>query len=117
MFQIVLLLKAAYLYNIVSTEFREGEQDTNWGMKDTKVQRYIKTTIDKGHVDRLCSIMRDIAVTTKVLCCRISSTTKITRLNLVFLIYKTFPKESTLQSDRALTNLTARLLAEEDIRQ
>ncbi|KAJ8877368.1 hypothetical protein PR048_021822 [Dryococelus australis] len=49
-FQIVVFLKAEDLYNVVSTEFREAEQDTNWGKKDAKAQRYI------GMFDNLCSI-------------------------------------------------------------
>ncbi|KAJ8870053.1 hypothetical protein PR048_029064 [Dryococelus australis] len=48
-FQIVVLLKTVDLYNVVSTEFRECEQDTNWGKKDAKAQRYIVTTMDKAN--------------------------------------------------------------------
>ncbi|KAJ8878361.1 hypothetical protein PR048_018938 [Dryococelus australis] len=54
-FQIVVLLKAADLYNVVSTKFREGEQHTNCGKKDAKAQRYIVTTIDKGNIQFIMS--------------------------------------------------------------
>ncbi|KAJ8867918.1 hypothetical protein PR048_031727 [Dryococelus australis] len=68
-FQIAVLLKAADLYNVVSTEVKNGEQDTNWVKKEAKAQRYIVTAIDKcniqfimsydfvkGMFDKLCSI-------------------------------------------------------------
>ncbi|KAJ8873844.1 hypothetical protein PR048_024680 [Dryococelus australis] len=115
-FQIVVLFKAADLYNVARAEFREGEQDTNWGEKDAKAQRYIVTTIDKGNIqfimscdsakrmfDKLCSIyVRDSSP------------------NKTFVIFArqiyTFLTacESTPKSDRTLTNLTARFLAEEE---
>ncbi|KAJ8890280.1 hypothetical protein PR048_009788 [Dryococelus australis] len=49
-FQIIVLLKSADLYNVVSTEVKYGEQDTNWGKKDAKAQRDIVTMIDKGNI-------------------------------------------------------------------
>ncbi|KAJ8868334.1 hypothetical protein PR048_029850 [Dryococelus australis] len=48
----IALLKAADFYNVVSIEFREGEQDTYWGHK---AQRYIVTTIDKCHIQFIMS--------------------------------------------------------------
>ncbi|KAJ8874709.1 hypothetical protein PR048_025575 [Dryococelus australis] len=45
----------ADFYHVVSTEFREGEQHTNWGKKDAKAQRYIVTAIDKGNIQFIMS--------------------------------------------------------------
>ncbi|KAJ8878341.1 hypothetical protein PR048_018918 [Dryococelus australis] len=54
-FQIVVLLKVAVLYNVVSAKFTEGEQDTSWGKKDAKAQKYIVTKIDKGNIQFIIS--------------------------------------------------------------
>ncbi|KAJ8865633.1 hypothetical protein PR048_033153, partial [Dryococelus australis] len=152
--------EVADLYNVVSTEFREGEQDTNWGKKDAKAQRYIVTTIDKDNIqlimscdsakdmfDKLCSIYERDSSHHKSSLLQHFFNYKIGRVasglsdlqNLSMKrksvghtvddetmkgkILLSLPDrfghfltawESTPKSDRTLTNLTARLFAEEE---
>ncbi|KAJ8882511.1 hypothetical protein PR048_014322 [Dryococelus australis] len=142
-FQIVVLLKAVDLNNVVSTEVRGGEQDTNWGKEDGKPQRYIVRTIYKcniqfimscdssmGMFDKLCSIYeRDSSHNKSLLLQNFFSykidkiasglsdlqnlSVKLKSLGLTLGIFLT-AWESTPKSDRTLSNLTARLLAEEE---
>ncbi|KAJ8884220.1 hypothetical protein PR048_016077 [Dryococelus australis] len=148
------------LYNVVSSEFREGEQDTNWGKKDAKAQGYIVTTIDKGNIqftnscdsakgmfDKLCSIYERDSSHNKSLLLQNFFNYKIDKVAsslsdlqnhsmklksvgytvddemMMGKILSSLPDrlrhfltawESTPKSDRTLTNLTARLLAEEE---
>ncbi|KAJ8875444.1 hypothetical protein PR048_023339 [Dryococelus australis] len=120
-FQIVVLLKAADLYNVVSTEFREDEQDTNWRKKDAKAQRYI------GMFDKLCSIYERDSSNNKSSLLQNFFNYKIDKvvsglsdlqnrsMKLKSVGHTTFLTawESTPKSGRVLINLTARLLAEE----
>ncbi|KAJ8877799.1 hypothetical protein PR048_022256 [Dryococelus australis] len=159
-FQIVVLLKAVDLYNVVSTEFREGEQDTDWGKNNAKAQRYIVTIIDKGNIqfimscdsakgmfDKMYSIYERDSSHNKSsllqnffnykidkvasglsdlqnLCMKLKSVGHtVDDETMMGKILSYLPDrfryfltawELTPKSDRALTNVTARLLAEEE---
>ncbi|KAJ8885907.1 hypothetical protein PR048_012113 [Dryococelus australis] len=54
-FQIVVLLKATHVYEVITTTMEDAaEKDKDWIRKDAKAQRYI-ITIDKGNIQFIMS--------------------------------------------------------------